>query len=220
MPRDSHQVLFDLAEKQDKFEHEYSSELVTRIGLFLVFAGFISAVAFDLVKLVLDTGTIKGTPWYAGAALLALSIVLLFSTMVLLLRAALLPGYSTPANVNQYRKRYKELIEHHEGDSESAHHDLREWILDATAEAVDVNSSKNERRANSIMRASRLLLASIISLFLALASITVPRLLMSQNEGTPAAQASVTDKPSPEVSNVEKEKGEKKRQEETGTAPE
>lgn len=168
MPDDD-STLFDLAEKQDRFEHEYSSQLVTRIGLFLVFAGFVSGVGIELLKLILaEASQAPARGHYLAASLLGLSTIFLFAAMVILLLAALMPGYSVPGKVSKYREHYKELLKHHNGDPKKAHSDLREDIIDATAEAVDQNSARNAKRANAITWASRLLLVSIVTLFLAL----------------------------------------------------
>jgi hypothetical protein len=163
-------TLFELAEKQDRFEHEYSSQLVTRIGLFLVFAGFVSGVAVELLKLILAEAPAR--EHYQVAWLLVLSTVFLFlfAAMVILLRAALMPGYSVPGTVSNYRQHYRQLLEYHKGDAEKARSDLLESIIDATAEAVDQNSARNADKASAITWASRLLLASIVTLFLGLSA--------------------------------------------------
>jgi hypothetical protein len=170
-------TLHNLADKQDKFEHEYSSELVTRIGLFLVFAGFISTVAFELLKM--SPKPITGVWEWVGAASLAFSLLLLFAAMVVLLWAALLPGFSVPGKVSDFRNKYDELVTHHKGDVKAADAELREWILDATAEAVDTNSALNQVRARAITVASRLLLVSIVLLVVAMAVLVTPPFLPS-----------------------------------------
>lgn len=161
-------ILLDLADKQDKFEHEYSSELVTRIGLFLVFAGFVSGVALELLKIVREAVAPTGIGHILTVTFLGLSGLSLFAAMLLLLHAAFLPGYSAPGTVSEYRAKYKELLSYHQGDEDQAQQDLKEWILDATAEAVDQNIVRNGERASAIKRAQMLLLASIICLFLTL----------------------------------------------------
>ena len=169
-------ILFNLAEKQDKFEHDYSSELVTRISLFLVFAGFVSAANLNLFGMIIEPNEKVQVYWHLNVPMILLSVstTSLFAAMVILLRAALLKGYSVAANVNEYRKKYKELVSSLDGDTEKAGADLQEWILDATAEAIDKNATRNEKRANSISGASRLLLIAIISLFMTLAIFFFP----------------------------------------------
>jgi hypothetical protein len=120
-------TLYDLADKQDRFEHEYSSELVTRIGLFLVFAGFVSGVAIELLKLTFagaPSATAAGR--YAVISLLAVSILFLFVAMVWLLLTAFIPGYSVPGKVNDYRAKYKKLLDYRHGDHRAADADLRD----------------------------------------------------------------------------------------------
>lgn len=201
---DDNSTLFDLAEKQDRFEHEYSSTLVTRIGLFLVFAGFISGFALELLKLILADNP-KVLSWHSlSSLLLGISIVLLFAAIVILLRAALMPGYSVPGLISKYRNHYKELLDYNGGDADKAHRDLRDSIIDATAEAVDKNSERNSKRADVISWASGLLLLSTISLFLALGAFLV-------HVGRRACLASV-DRPQPTAVGVANAPTEKSQQ--------
>jgi len=197
-------TLYEFAEKQDKFEHEYASELVTRIGLFLVFAGFVSGVALELLKLTIGEKPLLAlTGQHITLIPLGVAIVALFCAMLVLLWAALLPGYSVPGSVNEYRKKYSDLLSYHHNDATAADADLEEWILDATAEAVDVNSGKNEKRAVAITVASRLLLASIISLFLALAVFVTFRFQTTGKSETSSGPVVVVGKASPGGKNGE-----------------
>jgi len=185
-------TLYDFADKQDKFEHEYSSELVTRIGLFLVFAGFVSGVALELLKLTIgEKPLLTLTGQRITLVPLAAAMVILFCAMLVLLWAAILPGYSVPARVNEYRKKYGELLRYHSNDVKPAQVDLEEWILDATAQAVDDNSRMNEKRAAAITLASRLLLVAIISLFLALAVFVTFRFATAGNSQISPSPAAV-----------------------------
>jgi hypothetical protein len=165
---DGQSILLDLAKKQDEFEHEHSSELATRIGLFLVFAGFVSGVAVELLKLIHEAGTGTTAGRLLTIAFLILSSVALFAAMVLLLWAAFLPGYSAPAAVSAYRKHYAQLLGTVKEDAGAAQSKLKESILDAMAEAVDKNIQRNHNRARALKWAQILLLASIICLFLTL----------------------------------------------------
>ena len=197
-------TLYEFAEKQDKFEHEYASELVTRIGLFLVFAGFVSAVALELLKLTIGEKPLLAlTAQRITLIALGVAIIALFCAILVLLLAALLPGYSVPGRVNEYRKKYSDLLSYHHNNATAADADLEEWILDATAEAVDVNSGRNEKRVVAVTLASRLLLASIISLFLALAVFVTFRFQTACKSEIPPRPVAVEGKASPGGKNGE-----------------
>ena len=213
--RDGRSILYDLADKQDKFEHDHSSELATRVGLFLVFAGFISGVALELLKVILSTDSTGGTLRPMSIVFLGASGLLLFAAMFILLRAAIFAGYSAPAAVSEYVKKYKELCESHKGNVEAANDELQDWILDATAEAVDKNVKQNSKRARLLVTASQLVLCSTGFLLVALL-LTVPQLTHPRVPANPSATAS-SKQLSSEVSNG---KGTKSEKGETGSKKE
>lgn len=186
-------ILLDFAERQDRFEHEYGSELSTRIGLFLVFAGLVSTGAFTLLQLALEPAARSLNGWGVAVFCLFGSIILLFATMSVLLWAAFLRKYSAPARLSEYREQFAELLRYHGADTSEAQKHLREWFLDAATEAIDTNASQNSRKSQLIAWSSRLLLASLVMLFISLAFTVIPRFDLSPDPHRNDLQDTTTD---------------------------
>jgi hypothetical protein len=151
--------------RQDALIHANSSQLGTKIGLFMVFAAFV----FTAESTLAGTSGIFGFKlphWGVGGALL-----LSLAGIVMLIRCAFLEDYKYPAVLRELREQaniFFKLPGIQELPEEDKTERFQGKFVDSLARCIDTNFDLNVRIGKNLQRASWFIGGSVFCLFASL----------------------------------------------------
>jgi hypothetical protein len=148
--------------RQDALIHDLASQLGTKTGLYMVFAGFVFTAETALLKELDPLGL------HASKVLLISAIVLSLIAIVILLSAAFVQDYKTPPILAQLREQ-SELYLNSLGaiSHDEQLNSIKEKFINSLARSIDHNYGMNQTIAQFLEKASLFIGLSIFCVLVA-----------------------------------------------------
>jgi hypothetical protein len=147
--------------RQDALIHNLASQLGTKTGLYMVFAGFVFTAEASLLK---ELESLV----HASKVLLISAIVLSLIAIVILLSAAFIQDYKTPPILGQLREQSESYLRSLGEMSDDDQVDkIKEKFINSLARSIDHNYGMNQTIAQYLEKASLFIGLSILCVLIA-----------------------------------------------------
>jgi hypothetical protein len=151
--------------RQDAVIHDLASQLGTKAGLYMVFAAFVFSAEATLSQASQSLGLAVPKP------LLALSLLLSLTAIVVLLRAVVIQDYKTPPilpKLELQTEKYMESLKQEKLSEYEKLERLRAKFVNSLGRSIEHNFNLNHKIAAGLTWASRIIGSSIATVLIAL----------------------------------------------------